>query len=286
MAMKFECMMLTIWCRAGRRFSRLRRGDVGMFMLLVFIGMMAAMATANGQGGRESDLVLYPRSEPLPLLLGPEVGYGWWDNAGTFTVTDGDRTCVAFGTSEGKGLTVGVKGVAYLTRWLFISPRVRREVRTSIATTPLPEESIRDAGNDVVQLQQEGRADVRITSTALDLTIGLEMFDLYVFGGGGLSLLGDGTFDYSERLLGPPGVIYNDSHTSTHTLIRNRKLEGYARSTFEVRAGGGYMLHLGPVVVNPEVFYSLPQESIVSLPSELKQTGLVATLSLMYNFGY
>lgn len=270
--------------RLGRGAGRclLRRG----LRAVAVLGILAVPAVqAWAQGGDTDDLILHPRIPPLPLMVGAEAGFGWWENQGMFTASDGDRTCVQFGTSKGDGATFGVKGMIYVTRWLFFSPRVRFENRISTVSTSLPGESVRDGSNNVVELKQEGYADIRITSTALDAMAGVEFFGVYAFGGLSMSLLGEGTFDYTERLLSPDGFTYSDSRTREHTLIRNRKLEGYEKSVLDVRAGGGYLFRLGSIIVNPEAFYSIPTKSALLAPAEMKQSGVVATLSVMYNFG-
>lgn len=237
------------------------------------------------QGGRAGDRVLYPYKAPCPIYVGLEGGYGWWTNSGNFVVADGDRTCVAFGASNGEGRTFGAKAMIYATPWFFVSPRVRQEMRSGKATISLPGEPVRDRSNAIVELRQEGRADIQIAALALEATAGVEFFGVYVFGGASVSFMGKGTYDYSERLIGPAGIVFGDTRTSEHTLIRNRPFDRYESSTFDLRGGGGYLLSIGRFVINPEVFYSTPLTSALKAPEEFKQTGVVATLGIMYNLG-
>lgn len=260
-------------------------GRIGLFLLLATSLWLALPAPAEAQGGRRSDRVLYPYSNPMRIYIGAEAGYGWWSNSGDFLISDGDRTCVVMDAGDGAGRTLGAKAMIYLNSWLFVSPRVRQEIRSGKATTPLPGEPVRDRENNVVTLQQEGQADIRVSALALDAMIGAEFYGAYLFAGGSMSLLNDGTYDYSERLTGPPGFTYSDTRTNQHTLIRNHPFDRYESSTFDLRGGVGYLFQIGPLAINPEVFYSLPLTSALRAPDELKQDGIVATIGIMYNLG-
>src|SRR3954470_15145986 len=175
--------------RYGLRFRRRRGGHASLparlrmpavAALLVAAGLLCG-AQASAQGGRSTDNVLYPQPDPIPLLIGPEVGYGWWDNKGGFTVADGNMACTAFRDGKGKGITIGAKAMIYLNSWFFFSPRVRYEARSGSFTTNLPGEPVRDASDSVVTLNEEGIVDATFAAATFDGTIGVEFFQSGIY---------------------------------------------------------------------------------------------------------
>jgi hypothetical protein len=264
------------------------RDRAWMRMLLVAAAAcLAWQPHALAQGGRATDNVLFPQPDPIPLLVGPEIGYGWWDNKGGFTVADGNMACTAFQDGKGKGVTVGAKALIYLNSWFFISPRVRYEARSGTFKTDLPGEPVRDASDSIVTLHEEGSVDATFAAATLDGTIGVEFFrtGIYIFGGGSASLLLDGFYNYSTRVVGPADFTYNDTRGTEHTLVTGRSFASYRKTAFDLRGGLGYLFRINRLAINPEIFYSSPLTSALAQPDELKQTGIVATFSIMYNIG-
>ncbi|MEO5929274.1 MAG: hypothetical protein ABIR47_05030 [Candidatus Kapaibacterium sp.] len=260
----------------------------GLRMLAAAVAFCAAFCSLAlpllAQGGRAVDNILYPQPEPLPILGGPEVGYGNWTNKGYFTVPDGKRSCSAFDNGTGKGLTIGIKGIIYVTPWLFISPRIRYEARSGSFVSPLPGEPVRAASNAIVMLDQEAQVDATISALSIDGTIGVEAFGFYIFGGGSSSLLLDGVYNYTERLTGSKqNFQYADSRTAEHRLVSGRAFDGYEKSTFDLRGGAGLLLDLSYFTINPEVFYSSPLTSALHQPNDLKQTGFVGTIAILFS---
>jgi hypothetical protein len=251
------------------------------------VALLVAAGSARAQGGRATDNVLYPQPDPVPLLIGPEVGYGWWDNKGGFTVSDGNMACTALRDGKGKGITAGAKAFIYLNSWFFISPRLRYEARSGSFKTSLQGEPVRNAADSVVTLNEEGIVDATFAAATLDGTIGVEFFQtgIYLFGGGSASLLLDGYYDYSTHVLSPGEFTYNDTRSGQHTLVSGRSFTGYKSTAFDLRAGLGYIFRVDRLAFNPEVFYSSPLTSALEAPDELKQTGIIATFSIMYNIG-
>ena len=255
-------------------------------LLLVVAAVCGGFSHAYAQGGRQSDGVLYPQPDPPPLMFGPEIGYGWWENKGSFMVPDGNRACSEFTDGSGEGITYGAKGMIYLNSWFFISPRVRFEARSGTFMADLPGEPVRDRTNEIVTLEQEGQVDATMAAVAADLTVGVEFFrtGIYLFGGGSASFLLDGFYDYSERVKGPTGFTYADTRSITHKLVSGYSFPGYENTTFDLRGGLGYVLRLEPFAFNPEVFYSYPLTSALAKPDELKQTGIIGTFGVLYMF--
>jgi hypothetical protein len=275
----------------GARFQRRPaprlRWRTFLLAALVLFGVLAPGSRMLAQGGRPTDNVLYPQPDPIPFLIGPEIGYGWWDNKGGFTVTDGNMACTAFNNGKGKGMTFGAKAFIYLNSWFFISPRIRYEARSGSFMTNLPGEPVRDASDSVVTLSEEGIVDATFAAATLDGTIGVEFFQtgIYIFGGGSASFLLDGFYDYSTRVTGPSAFTYSDTRSDRHKLVSGRSFAGYEKTAFDLRGGLGYIFRIDRLAINPEVFYSSPLTSALSPPDELKQTGIVATLGIMYNIG-
>jgi hypothetical protein len=248
-----------------------------------FLPLLAA--AAYGQGGRSSDNNLYPQPA-LPLYLGPELGYGSWSNKGSFIVSDSRLPCAEFTDGDGTGPTAGVKAYIYLNRWFMIAPRFRYEARSGTFLTPLADEPTRDASNQVTMLSQEGEADVTMAAFTFDTMLGFEIAHsgAYIVTGFSSSLLMDGIYDYTERLKSP-GLVYSDTKANQHLLISGKSFDTYQRFAFDLRGGVGYLYKFGRWAVNPEAFYSLPLTSALGDPDKLKQTGIVGTLGLLYNFG-
>jgi hypothetical protein len=267
--------------RAGRMSCRLRMLAAVAALCSAFLSIAPSLLA---QGGRAMDNILYPQPEQLQILGGPEVGYGTWTNRGYFTVPDGRRSCSAFDNGTGKGLTIGIKGIIYLTPWLFVSPRIRYEARSGSFVSPLPGEPVRAASNAIVMLDQEAQVDATISAISIDGTIGVEAFGFYIFGGGSSSLLLDGVYNYTERLTGSKqNFQYADSRSAEHRLVSGRSFDGYEKSTFDLRGGAGLLLDLNYFTINPEVFYSSPLTSALHQPNDLKQTGLVGTIAILFS---
>ncbi len=262
-----------------------RQGWCRRALMLALLGVLAMHTKGYAQGGNSDDNVLYPQPDPLPIMLGVEGGYGTWKHEGFFSVADGNRSCTTFENGEGEGRTYGIKGMVYLTRWLFFSPRVRLEARSGSFISPLAGEPARDASNTIVMLDQEAQVDATISTLSFEGTIGIEFFGLYLFGGGSMGTMLDGTYNYSERLKGATdGFAYADTRDNRHQLVTGRTFENYQKRVFDLRYGVGYILRIGPIAVNPELLYTSPQTSALNLPDEMKQTGVVGTFAILYNF--
>ena len=256
-------------------------------IIIICCEMLLACLAApplQAQGGRSLDNVLYPQPDPLPVLVGPEFGRGFWQNKASFSVSDRDVPCVNFTDGNGAGFTAGAKAFLYATRAIFFSPRVRYEARSGSFTTALAGEPARDAANNIVTLDQEGRVDATIAAVSFDVTLGVEFFrsGIYIFGGGSASLLLGGYYDYSESLKGPAGIFYDDTHRADHRVVSGHSFESYQSTAFDLRGGLGYIHRIGRFAVNPEVFYSLPLTNALGAPDTLQQTGVVATIGFLY----
>jgi hypothetical protein len=253
-------------------------------------GAVAALllmcASLHAQGGRSGDNNLYPQPE-LPLLAGPEVGFGSWSNKGSFAVSDSRYPCAVFTDGQGIGPTTGAKAYIYLNNWFIIAPRLRYEARSGQFLAPLPDEPTRDASNAIVTMSQEAQADATMATFTFDAMLAADIASsgVYVMGGVGSSVLMNGFYDYSETLKSPGGMVYNDTRTNHHTLIGGHAFDTYQRFVFDLRGGLGYIYRFGRWAVNPEAFYSFPLTSALGSPDELKQTGILGSLGLLYNFG-
>lgn len=265
----------------------LRTALRGGLLAALLLASHLAGPSALAQGGRPTDGVLYPQPDPLLMYVGLEAGYGWWDNKGSFTVSDGSQTCTAFEDGKGKGFTFGAKAMLYLNSWLFVSPRVRYEPRSGSFMTTLPGEPIRGANDSITTINEDGIVDATFAAATLDVTLGVEFFrtGIYLFGGASGSMLLDGFYDYSTKVTSPSEFIYTDNGGKQHKLVSARSFEGYQSTAFDLRGGLGYLFRIDRLAINPEVFYSSPLTSALAQPDEMKQTGIVATLGIMYNIG-
>lgn len=254
----------------------------GATLVLACVLVVAAQA----QGGRRTDVLLYQRPI-LPLFVGIEGGYGRWTNEASFTVSDSKLPCALFTDGEGSGPLGGVKAVIYFNRWFFFSPRARYETRSGTFLTPLPDEPVRDETNAIVQLSQEAQVDATMATFTFDPLVGIEIArtGFYLCGGPSVSLLLDGTYDYTERIKSPSRFTYVATGTTEQSLVAGRSFENYQQLAFDLRGGTGFILRLGKFGLNPEVFYSFPLTSALNSPDKMKQTGVVGTFSILYNLG-
>ncbi len=255
-------------------------------MLVLMLPVFAPQLYA--QGGHAKDNVLFPKPIPIPFYIGLEAGYGNWTDKGYFGVGDGTYApCALFDNGSGHGYTFGAKAMYYFNTWLFLSPRVRYEGRPGTFKTTLPGDPVRDANDSIVTLRENGEVRANFATCAADLNVGVEFFKtgIYVFGGGSGGLLLDGYYDYYQSIADGQAFTYGDSKGTSHKLISGRSFPTYKRTTFALRGGAGFLLKIGRVIVNPEFFYSSPLNSVLGSPEEMKQTGIVGTMGIMYNFG-
>lgn len=236
-------------------------------------------------GGRPEDNVLFPQPNPFPIYVGGEVGYGWWSGGTSFTINDQALPCVSFAVGDGSGPVIGGKAFyGVLIPHLMVIPHLRMEVRNSSYTSLLPEEPTRGASDSVVMLRQEATVDAAVSALVGDVCAGWEFFGTggYVFGGLGYNLQLGGVYDYSERILGPEGLLYSDTRSTEHTLVKDRPFPNYQTNVFDLRLGLGWLLPVGPVYINPEFTYRLPLSSALAAPEEMKQNGVMITVGAVY----
>jgi hypothetical protein len=255
-----------------------------LLMAVVALAMIAPMTPLYAQWGRSGDNILYPQSN-LPFFIGPEVGWGAWTHKADFGVGDSQLPCTIFSDGKGAGLTAGVRAMMYLSDWLVLTPRVRYESRPGTFTTALPDDPILDDANDPATLSQEAESEVQSAALTLDLMLGVDIGStgFYVIGGLGSSLMMQGTFDYTERIIAPADMVYDDTGTNEHVLVQEQKFQNYESLAFALRGGAGYLLELGQWAINPEIFYSLPLTSALGAPDELKQSGIVVSMGILMN---
>lgn len=263
-------------CRGGAR-----------IVLATLVLVLVCIGDARAQGGAKNDNVLYPHPEPIPLYVGPEAGIGNWTHKGGFTVPDGPFSCAAFNDGSGRGITLGLKSFIYLNRWFFISPRLRREPRPAQFTTDLEGEPVRLPNDSIAILPERGTVDASFGAVTLDVTVGVEFFKtgLYLFGGAGGSYLMDGVYDYSEEIVAPSPFVYSDLGRTSHTLVSGRSFPTYQKTSFDLRGGAGFILRIGRLAFNPEVFLTRPMTAVMASPDEIRQQGIIGTFSIMYNLG-
>jgi len=247
--------------------------------------LLLAMASASGQGGRSEDNVLFPHPIPIPrMLIGPDAGWGYWMNMGRFGVTDRNLPCATFTDGNGHGPTVGARAIVHLTHSLFVSPRLRYELRPGNFATPLAGEPIRNQANEVVTMEQEAEAKGGFGVVSFDAMAGLHPFGggLYVTGGGSAGLILSASFDYTERILAPVGVVYDDTRKTTHTPGPDREFENAASFSLALRGGIGYLHRMGRFTLNPEFFYSRSLTPLLNDPDSMDQQGFVAVIGLLW----
>lgn len=247
--------------------------------------MLASASPAAAQGDLD-DIFLSPQLA-LPQLIGIDGGYTQWSYDGEFYVSDRTLPCATFTTGDGGGPDVGVRALFYINTWLFASPRVRLESRNGRFVAPLAGEPARDASNNQTTLEQEAQADVALSSLTLDLRIGAEFAEtgLYVAAGAAAGMLIGGTYDYSERLLAPSGFVYARTRSTEQQLASDRALDNKEAFVVEARGGVGYILFLGTIALNPEVYYSLPLTSALASPERLTASGFGGSIGILFNFG-
>ncbi len=260
-----------------------RARSVPLVAALVLLVLAGPALHAQGSG---DDVFLNPQYA-LPMFVGGDVGYTFWNNSASFVVSDQAIPCATFSNGDGKGPDYGAKAFLYLNPWLLISPRVRVESRPGSFVTSLPGEPARDASNNEVTLAEEAQADVEMSSITLDVRVGVDIAEtgLYIAAGGAGNLMTAGTYDYTERITGPQGFVYTSSYDTEQRLRQAYPFDTYQQFSFEARGGVGYLLELGRFVLNPEVYYSYPLTSLLGAPDSMKQTGLAASVGFLFNIG-
>lgn len=261
-----------------------RRG-VRVFVLVVASALILALP-GYAQGGRRTDALLYSRPV-LPTYLGIEGGYARWKNQADFSVSDRNIPCATFTDGEGEGPVGGVKGIIYFTRWFILSPRIRYEARSGTFVSPLPGEPARNASNEIVTLDEEAQVDVTMATFSIDLMAGIDIArtGIYLAAGPSIGFLANGFYDYTERLNGPSGFSFPGTGLNEQQLVGGRSFDTYNSFVFDLRGAAGYLLRIGRWGLNPEVFYSYPLTSALTSPDLMKQTGVVGTFGILYNFG-
>jgi len=244
---------------------------------------LVVLAAQTG-GGRPEDNVLFPQPDPLPIFVGVEGGYGWWGGNASFTVNDISVPCVSFSVGDGQGPVFAAKGIYTLRPHILFIPRIRYEVRNSSYRTLLAEEPTRNHADSIVMLRQEAQVDASLAALVGEIGAGWEILGTgaYLFGGVGYNIQLGGSYDYSERILGPDGIRYSDSRSTEHTLLTAIPFSTYESNSFDLRVGAGWMWEVGPVWINPEFTYRHPLTSSLAAPEEMKQRGITVTLGVLY----
>jgi hypothetical protein len=253
--------------------------------MLACLALLSALP-ASAQGGRGDDNVLYPQPV-LPIYIGPEIGFAWWDVDASFVVNDGSLACAAFTDGSGRGPTIGMRSLIYLTRWIALSPRVRYEPRILTFIGELDPEPARDARDSVVMLTREGQADATVSSFTLDLRLAVDLFGsgFYLSGGPAINLMGSGFYDFTERITGPAGFVHGDDGSAESVLASGRSYESQETFSIDLRGGAGLAIAIGRWVLNPEASYTYPLTSSLAPPDTMLQRGFSASFGLLYNFG-
>jgi hypothetical protein len=256
-----------------------RRVLVALFCIVLSNGALA-------QGGRSDDNILYPQPL-LPLLIGPELGWGTWQIDASFVVGDAGLACAIFADGEGEGPTIGMRSLLYVTPWIALSPRLRYEPRVATFLAPLEPEPARDSRDSIVMVEREGQADATISTFTFDLRVAVDFFGsgFYVAAGPALSLVASSFYDYTERIVGPQEFVSSSTGNTEVKHVASRAFENNATFVADARAGVGFALSLGRFVINPEVGYSYPLVSSLSAPDTMKGRGLSGSLGLLFNFG-
>lgn len=266
-----------------------RRGSVRL-LLAVLLPLVAGSAADVFAQGSWRDPLLHEFT-PRRQWVGGEGGYGFWKSEAQFGVTDRELPCSWFTDGEGDGPAFGVRAFIYPfpnNDWVFGTARVRHESRKSTFITRLEDEPIQGELSDSVVLQHEAQVDAHMAAINLELMVGLDFFGtgLYIAGGISGGLLLDGTYDYTERILAPQELVYSATGTNEQQLRTGPKFEGYSAFTVDARGGAGYILRIGDRFgVGIEGLYSYPLTSLLKAPEEIKQQGVIGTLSILYNYG-
>lgn len=255
-------------------------------IVLTSFAVVLTSALAHAQGGRSDDNVLYPQPA-LPVYIGPEIGYAVYDIDASFTVGEDGRECAAFSDANGTGPTIGMRAFVYATPWILLTSRLRYEPRHASFTTPLEPEPVRDANDSIVMLTREGRVDATISTFTLDLRVGVDLFEsgFYLAGGVAGSLVGSSFYDYTERITGPAGFVHSDSRSNEKTLLTAEPFSNSRSFIAEARGGAGLLVSLGPIVLNPEVSYTYPLNSLFAPPDTMTYRGFSGSVGLLFKFG-
>lgn len=257
-------------------------------LLGLLLAVLAALlpAPTGAQGGRSDDIVLYPQPV-LPIYIGPEAGYAWWDADASFVVNDGSLACAAFTDGSGEGPTIGMRSLIYLTRWIALSPRLRYEPRMLTFIGPLDPEPVRDSRDSIVELTREAQADATASSFTFDLRLAVDLFGsgFYLSGGPSVNMMGSGFYDYTERITGPTGFVHGTTGSAESVLASGRSFDAQETFSFDLRGGAGLAIAIGRWVLNPEASYTYPLTSSLAPPDTMKMRGFSASFGLLYNFG-
>lgn len=247
--------------------------------------LLTGVPDAFGQGGRPEDNVLFPHPLQIPsILVGPDIGWGYWIDRGEFGVADRNLPCASFAEGRGYSLNAGARAFIHLSRSFFVSPRFRYEPRPADFTTPLAGEPIRNQTNEVVTLQQEAVAKGSFTVGCFDGMIGLDLFRtrLYMVGGGSVGRILSSGYDYTENILGPSGIVYDDTKTRSHTPAPDREFTTVNSLNASLRGGFGYIHEFGRFAINPEILYSRSLIPFLADPDAMDQQGFVVIIGVLW----
>ncbi|MBL0333362.1 MAG: hypothetical protein IPP08_06695 [Chlorobiota bacterium] len=236
------------------------------------------------QGGNRNDNILYPQI-PLPFYIGGEIGYSFLQEDVSFVAGESNVPCVDFTTGKANGITLGVKGLMYLSPSIFVSPRLRFEDRSSKIIKEMPNEKVRGANNELNDISTQFEVRSPIYSLTFDTNIGYEILEsgAYVFGGGSLGYLMGGKYNLFQ-VIKDDQFVYGLSGTNEIHLVKDGEFKEFNPISLDLRGGLGYMYALNNrMVINPEVFYHFPIQSILSSPFSLKQSGIFFNLGFQYN---
>jgi hypothetical protein len=269
----------------GRARASLPFAVAAMAVAAMALAVLAPTPVA-AQGGSSGDNILYPQPV-LPIYIGPEAGYSWYDAEASFVVSDGSFACAAFANGSGSGPAIGMRSLIYLTEWIALSPRVRYEPRILTFIGPLDPEPARDDRDSIVMLTREAQADATVSSFTFDIRLAIDLFGsgFYLCGGPAFNLMGSGFYDFTERITGPEGFVHEENGSNEDVLATGRSFDSQETFAIDMRAGAGLAIALGRWVINPEGGYTWPMTSSLAPPDLMKQRGFSASFGLLYNFG-
>lgn len=197
------------------------------------------------------------------VLLGVFGGAGLVQHSGPFSTTDQGLPCCTYDDGSGMAFLGGVKMAIPLADRLYLLPRGAYHTMDGEFDSAPFSYPILGADNEMEDADFENRLKVTLSSALFGVHAAyiFTPFGMYASAGPSMSYVLSKEFTSTDRLTGPPGVVFLSGGTEKEVYRGDIAITQSAYFAFDVALG--IMLEVSTTVfVNPEVQYRLPITSL------------------------